>query len=238
MSIKDNVDHIQALKGAAAVKSGRKPEDVLLIGVTKLHEPWEMEEAIAAGITDIAENKVQEIQKKYDLIKSPVRWHLIGHLQTNKVKYIIDKVVMIHSVDSLKLAQEIDKRASAIGRTMDVLLQVNAAHEESKFGVDPKDLRQLLTDILESCPSVKVRGLMHIAPYSEDPEEVRPYFREVKALYDELAEIEHPNADFKYLSMGMSNDFETAIEEGSNIIRVGTSIFGARDYSKKMGGEQ
>ena len=238
MSIKDNVDYIQSLKGAAAVKSGRKPEDVLLIAVTKLHEPWEMEEAIAAGITDIAENKVQEIQKKYDLIKSPVRWHLIGHLQTNKVKNIIDKVVMIHSVDSLHLAQEIDKRAAAIGKTMDILLQVNAAHEESKFGVDPLNCKQLLMEILESCPNVKVRGLMHIAPYSEDPEEVRPYFKEVKVLYDELAQIEHENSDFAYLSMGMSNDFETAIEEGANIIRVGTSIFGARDYSKKMGGEQ
>ena len=196
----------------------------------------EIEEAIAAGVTDIAENKVQEIQKKFDQIHSPVNWHLIGHLQTNKVKYIIDKVVMIHSVDSVHLAQEIDKRAAAAGKTMDVLLQVNAAHEESKFGLDPKDVPQVFREILDSCPNVRIRGLMHIAPWSEDPEEIRPYFKEVKDLFDTLAAVEHPNADFKYLSMGMSHDFETAIEEGANIIRVGTSIFGERDYSKKMGG--
>lgn len=236
MSITQNIEEIRGRMAQAAVRSGRKPEDVLLIAVTKLHEPDEIEEAIAAGITDIAENKVQEIQKKFDQIHSPVNWHLIGHLQTNKVKYIIDKVVMIHSVDSVHLAQEIDKRAAAAGKTMDVLLQVNAAHEESKFGLDPKDVPQVFREILDSCPNVKIRGLMHIAPWSEDPEEIRPYFKEVKDLFDTLAAVEHPNADFKYLSMGMSHDFETAIEEGANIIRVGTSIFGERDYSKKMGG--
>ena len=236
MSITQNIEEIRGRMAQAAVRSGRRPEDVLLIAVTKLHEPDEIEEAIAAGVTDIAENKVQEIQKKFDQIHSPVNWHLIGHLQTNKVKYIIDKVVMIHSVDSVHLAQEIDKRAAAAGRTMDVLLQVNAAHEESKFGLDPKDVPQVFREILDSCPNVKIRGLMHIAPWSEDPEEIRPYFKEVKDLFDTLAAVEHPNADFKYLSMGMSHDFETAIEEGANIIRVGTSIFGERDYSKKMGG--
>ena len=236
MSITQNIEEIRGRMAQAAVRSGRKPEDVLLIAVTKLHEPDEIEEAIAAGVTDIAENKVQEIQKKFDQIHSPVNWHLIGHLQTNKVKYIIDKVVMIHSVDSVHLAQEIDKRAAAAGKTMDVLLQVNAAHEESKFGLDPKDVPQVFREILDSCSNVKIRGLMHIAPWSEDPEEIRPYFKEVKDLFDTLAAVEHPNADFKYLSMGMSHDFETAIEEGANIIRVGTSIFGERDYSKKMGG--
>ena len=236
MSITQNIEEIRGRMAQAAVRRGRKPEDVLLIAVTKLHEPDEIEEAIAAGVTDIAENKVQEIQKKFDQIHSPVNWHLIGHLQTNKVKYIIDKVVMIHSVDSVHLAQEIDKRAAAAGKTMDVLLQVNAAHEESKFGLDPKDVPQVFREILDSCPNVKIRGLMHIAPWSEDPEEIRPYFKEVKDLFDTLAAVEHPNADFKYLSMGMSHDFETAIEEGANIIRVGTSIFGERDYSKKMGG--
>ena len=236
MSITQNIAEIRSRIAEAAKRSGRSPEDILLIAVTKLHEPDEIEEAIATGITDIAENKVQEIQKKYDQIVSPVRWHLIGHLQTNKVKYIIDKVVMIHSVDSLKLAEEFDKRAAAAGKTMDVLLQVNAAHEESKFGLDPKDVPQVMQDILESCPNVRIRGLMHMAPWSEDPEEIRPYFKEVKDLFDTLSKVEHPNADFKYLSMGMSHDFETAVEEGANIVRIGTSIFGERDYSKKMGG--
>ena len=236
MSITQNIAEIRSRIAEAAKRSGRSPEDILLIAVTKLHEPDEIEEAIATGITDIAENKVQEIQKKYDQIASPVRWHLIGHLQTNKVKYIIDKVVMIHSVDSLKLAEEIDKRAAAAGKTMDVLLQVNAAHEESKFGLDPKDVPQVMQDILDTCPNVRIRGLMHMAPWSEDPEEIRPYFKEVKDLFDTLSRVEHPNSDFKYLSMGMSHDFETAIEEGANIVRIGTSIFGERDYSKKMGG--
>ena len=236
MSITQNIADIRGRIAEAAKRSGRSPDDILLIAVTKLHEPDEIEEAIATGVTDIAENKVQEIQKKYDQIVSPVRWHLIGHLQTNKVKYIIDKVVMIHSVDSLKLAEEIDKRAAAAGKTMDVLLQVNAAHEESKFGLDPKDVPQVMQDILDTCPNVRIRGLMHMAPWSEDPEEIRPYFKEVKDLFDTLSRVEHPNSDFKYLSMGMSHDFETAIEEGANIVRIGTSIFGERDYSKKMGG--
>ncbi|MBR5980732.1 MAG: YggS family pyridoxal phosphate-dependent enzyme, partial [Firmicutes bacterium] len=130
----------------------------------------------------------------------------------------------------------IDKRAAAAGKTMDVLLQVNAAHEESKFGLDPKDVPQVMQDILDACPNVRIRGLMHMAPWSEDPEEIRPYFKEVKDLFDTLSRVEHPNSDFKYLSMGMSHDFETAIEEGANIVRIGTSIFGERDYSKKMGG--
>ena len=236
MSITQNIADIRGRIAEAAKRSGRSPDDILLIAVTKLHEPDEIEEAIATGVTDIAENKVQEIQKKYDQIVSPVRWHLIGQLQTNKVKYIIDKVVMIHSVDSLKLAEEIDKRAAAAGKTMDVLLQVNAAHEESKFGLDPKDVPQVMQDILDTCPNVRIRGLMHMAPWSEDPEEIRPYFKEVKDLFDTLSRVEHPNSDFKYLSMGMSHDFETAIEEGANIVRIGTSIFGERDYSKKMGG--
>ena len=236
MSITENIAEIRSRIAEAAKRSGRSPEDILLIAVTKLHEPDEIEEAISTGISDIAENKVQEIQKKYDQIASPVRWHLIGHLQTNKVKYIIDKVVMIHSVDSLKLAEEIDKRAAAAGKTMDVLLQVNAAHEESKFGLDPKNVPQVMQDILEACPNVRIRGLMHMAPWSDDPEEIRPYFREVKDLFDTLSAVQHPNADLKYLSMGMSHDFETAIEEGANIVRIGTSIFGERDYSKKMGG--
>ena len=236
MSITQNIEEIRGRMAAAAERSGRSLDDVLLIAVTKLHEPDEIEEAIAAGITDIAENKVQEIQKKYDQIASPVRWHLIGHLQTNKVKNIIDKVVMIHSVESVHLAQEIDKRAAAAGKTMDVLLQVNAAHEESKFGLDPQEVPQVMQDILDTCPNVRIRGLMHMAPWSEDPEEIRPYFREVKELFDTLSKVEHPNAEFTYLSMGMSHDFETAIEEGANIVRIGTSIFGERDYSKKMGG--
>lgn len=234
MSIGGNIEYIQGLKEKAAQRSGREGDDVLLVAVTKLHSADEINEAIDCGITDIGENKVQEIMDKYEKVK-PVRWHLIGHLQTNKVKYIIDKVAMIHSVDSLHLAKEIDKRAGQHGLTMDILIQVNSAMEESKFGITTEETGQMIKDILEQCPNVRIRGLMCIAPFEDDPEDARVYFAEVKKLYDEYGKIQHPNLDFKYLSMGMSNDFEVAVEEGSNLIRVGTSIFGARDYSKKMG---
>ena len=234
MSIGGNIEYVRDLKAKAAERSGRKGDDVLLVAVTKLHSTDEINEAIACGITDIGENKVQEIMDKYDRV-DPVRWHLIGHLQTNKVKYIIDKVSMIHSVDSLKLAQEINKRAAQHELTMDILIQVNSAMEESKFGITTEETGQMIRDILETCPNIRIKGLMCIAPFEEDPEDAREYFAEVKKLYDEYSQIKHPGLDFEYLSMGMSNDFEVAIEEGSNLIRVGTTIFGARDYSKKMG---
>ena len=234
MSIGENIKHIQKLKEEAALRSGRKGENVLLVAVTKLHSTDEINEAIDCGITDIGENKVQEIMDKYDRVK-PVRWHLIGHLQTNKVKYIIDKVSMIHSVDSLHLAKEIDKRAKQHNLTMDILIQVNSAMEESKFGITTAETGQLINDILTECPNVRIRGLMCIAPFEDNPDDARVYFAEVKKLYEEYGKIDNPNLDFKYLSMGMSNDFEVAVEEGSNLIRVGTSIFGVRDYSKKMG---
>ena len=188
--IADNIKMIEEEKAAAAIRSGRRPEDVLLCAVTKNHTPEEMNEAIDAGVTDIGENRVQEILEKYENVKK-VNWHMIGHLQTNKVKYIIDKVCMIHSVDSLHLAEEIDRRAAQHGLTMDILVEVNAAGDEAKFGVDVESAEKLVNDILESCPHVRVRGLMTIAPYAEDPEEVRPYFREMKQLYDRLAVIKH-----------------------------------------------
>lgn len=232
-SIRENIDAVNRIKGEAAVKSGRKAEDVLLCAVTKTRTADEINEAIDAGITDIGENKVQEIMDKFDSVK-PVRWHLIGHLQTNKVKYIIDKVSMIHSVDSLHLAQEIDKRAAQHGITMDILIQVNSAQEESKFGISTDETEGMIRDILDKCPNIRIRGLMCIAPFAENPEDVRVYFAQVKKLYDEYRSIEHKNLDFKYLSMGMSHDYEVAILEGSNLIRVGTAIFGERDYSKKL----
>ena len=232
-SIRENIDAVNRIKGEAAVKSGRKAEDVLLCAVTKTRTADEINEAIDAGITDIGENKVQEIMDKFDSVR-PVRWHLIGHLQTNKVKYIIDKVSMIHSVDSLHLAQEIDKRAAQHGITMDILIQVNSAQEESKFGISTDETEGMIRDILDKCPNIRIRGLMCIAPFAENPEDVRVYFAQVKKLYDEYSSIEHKNLDFKYLSMGMSHDYEVAILEGSNLIRVGTAIFGERDYSKKL----
>lgn len=229
MSIGSNIEYINELKSAAAERSGRSGEDVLLVAVTKLHSPEEINEAIDAGITDIGENKVQEIMDKYEKVK-PVRWHLIGHLQTNKVKYIIDKVAMIHSVDSLHLAKEIEKRAAQHDLTMDILIQVNSAEEESKFGITTEETDRLIADIAQQCPHIRIKGLMCIAPFEEDPEDAREYFAEVKKIYDKYAGKDAEKIDFQYLSMGMTNDFEVAVEEGSNLIRVGTAIFGYRDY--------
>jgi len=232
MSIKSNIEYVNELKGAAAEKSGRKADDVLLVAVTKLHTPEEINEAIDAGVTDIGENKVQEIMDKYDAVK-PVRWHLIGHLQTNKVKYIIDKVCMIHSVDSFHLAKEIDKRAAQQGIVMDILIQVNSALDENKFGITTDETDDLIKQISEECPNIRIKGLMCIAPYEDDTNDARPYFAAVKRIFDKYAAQKKDRVDFEYLSMGMTNDFEVAVEEGSNLIRVGTAIFGYRDYRKE-----
>ncbi|MDY2959336.1 MAG: YggS family pyridoxal phosphate-dependent enzyme [Hornefia sp.] len=232
MSIKSNIEYIQKLKGKAAEKSGRTADDVLLVAVTKLHTALEINEAIDAGITDIGENKVQEILDKYDSVK-PVKWHLIGHLQTNKVKYIIDKVCMIHSVDSLKLAKEIDKRAKQHDLIMDILIQVNSAQDENKFGITTEETEALISGIAKECGNVRIRGLMCIAPYEEDVNDARPYFAAVKKIYDKYLDNRSEKVDFKYLSMGMTNDFQVAVEEGSNLVRVGTAIFGNRDYRRE-----
>lgn len=225
--IADNINRIQAEKAEAAKRAGRNPDEILLCAVTKTHTPEEINEAIKAGVTDIGENRVQEIVEKYEKVDK-VNWHMIGHLQTNKVKYIIDKVCMIHSVDSLKLAKEINRRSRENGINMDILIEVNAAEDKAKFGVDTDSARELAEDILANCENIRIRGLMTIAPYAEDAEDVRPFFRRTRELYDELSQIRHPNLDFRYLSMGMSNDRIVAVEEGSTIIRVGTAIFGER----------
>ncbi|MBR2540001.1 MAG: YggS family pyridoxal phosphate-dependent enzyme [Mogibacterium sp.] len=231
MSIQERFTGILERKNAAAVRSGRSPEDVTLLAVTKTHGADEINQAIDAGATDIGENRVQELLEKYDKVK-PVRWHLIGHLQTNKVKNIIDKVVMIHSVDSMRLAQEINKRAAAAGLVMDILIEINSAMEETKSGIAAEDVRELVTGIVNECPAVRVRGLMCIPPMAAEPEDARPYFRQAHDLFEQMKEWDLPEDRFcpDTLSMGMSGDFEVAIEEGSTIVRVGSSIFGPRNY--------
>ncbi|MBQ6314605.1 MAG: YggS family pyridoxal phosphate-dependent enzyme [Mogibacterium sp.] len=231
MSIQERFTGILERKNAAAVRSGRSPEDVTLLAVTKTHGADEINQAIDAGATDIGENRVHELLEKYDKVK-PVRWHLIGHLQTNKVKNIIDKVVMIHSVDSMRLAQEINKRAAAAGLVMDILIEINSAMEETKSGIAAEDVRELVTGIVNECPAVRVRGLMCIPPMAAEPEDARPYFRQAHDLFEQMKEWDLPEDRFcpDTLSMGMSGDFEVAIEEGSTIVRVGSSIFGPRNY--------
>ena len=229
MTISERYAQVRKRVDDAAARSGRDPSEVTLLAVTKTHGVPEINEAIGAGATDIGENRVQELLEKYDGV-DPVRWHLIGHLQTNKVRQVIDKVVMIHSVDSLKLAKEIDKRACGI--VMDVLIEINSAMEETKSGIAAGDLKKLAEDITSECASVRICGIMCIPPIAADPEDSRPYFREAAQLFDEMKAWDLPEDRFcpTVLSMGMSGDFEVAVEEGATIVRVGSSIFGPRNY--------
>ena len=229
MSIRKNIQMINEDISKFAEESQRSASDVKLIAVTKLHSPEEINEAIKCGVTDIGENKVQEIQEKYDKVDK-VNWHLIGHLQRNKVKYIIDKVYMIHSVDSLKLAEEINKRAGQHGIMMKILIQVNAEGEESKFGIKPSELDDLISEVYEKCDNIEICGLMAIAPFYDNPEDARPCFKTVKSLFDTYKGDERDRVNFTTLSMGMSGDFKQAISEGATHVRIGTAIFGARDY--------
>ena len=229
--IKERFKDVRRRVDEAAVRSGRSPEDIRLIAVTKTHTAAEINEAIEAGATDAGENRVQELLSKMDDVR-PVSWHLIGHLQTNKVRQVIDKVVMIHSVDSLRLAEEIDKRAAAAGLKMDILIEINSAMEETKSGIAASGLRQLTEDICARCANVRVRGIMCIPPIAAEPEDSRPYFREAAQLFAEMKTWELPEESFRpdELSMGMSGDFEVAVEEGATMVRVGSSIFGPRNY--------
>ncbi len=224
MYIAGNLKEVREIVRDSAIKSNRPPEDVILVAVTKNVEPEIIQEAINEGVTHIGENKVQEITRKYEIIGDKVTWHMIGHLQRNKVKYIIDKVDYIHSVDSYSLALEIDKRAGGINRRIKCLLEVNISGEESKYGLSPQEVLPLLRQ-LEALENIEIVGLMTMAPFVEDPEETRQYFRSMKKLALRLSEESFKNADIKLLSMGMSNDYPVAVEEGANIVRVGSAIF-------------
>ncbi len=230
--IQQNINQIQKRIEAAAQRSGRKKEDILLLAVSKTIDVERIKEAVACGLKELGENKVQEILEKYEPMGEEVKWHLIGHLQTNKVKYIIDKVKLIHSVESLKLAEEISKRAKKANKVMDILIEVNMAAEESKFGVAPKDTLSLIQKIA-LLDNICIRGLMTVAPFVENSEENRECFRRMKQLSVDINAEKIDNVYMDILSMGMSNDFEVAIEEGATIVRVGTSIFGRRIYPQK-----
>lgn len=227
--IKNNIIAISRDINDICIKKGKAPDSITIIAVTKTIDPSRVNYAIKYGIRNIGENKVQEIMAKYENIEENVNWHLIGHLQTNKVKYIIDKVALIHSVDSIGLAEEINKRAEKAGLVKDVLVQVNVAQEETKFGIE-YDETDSFAERLSGLSSIRVKGLMTIAPYYDDAELARPVFRRLKEKFDMLAAAGIPNVDMKYLSMGMTNDYKVAIEEGSNMVRIGTGIFGARNY--------
>ncbi len=231
--IKENIENVERKIQAACDRSGRKREDVLLLAVSKTIDVPRIKEAVECGLTSLGENKVQEIMDKYEPMGEGVKWHLIGHLQTNKVKYIIDKVELIHSVDSLKLAEEISKRAKAKGITANILLEINAAGEESKFGLKPEECEEAVREI-SVLDNIKIRGLMTVAPNVENPEENRIYFKQMKQLLVDINAKKIDNVNMDVLSMGMTGDYEVAIEEGATIVRVGTGIFGARVYPNKQ----
>lgn len=229
LNIKENLDDIYSRIKIAAEKSGRRAEDIKLIAVTKTVDVDRIRNVYNYGIFDMGENRVQELLEKYDVLDPSCKWHLIGHLQTNKVKYIIDKVSMIHSVDSLELAKEINTRAVKLGKIIDILLQVNVSGEESKFGIRPDEVHEFVKTI-SMLSNISLKGMMTIAPYAQNIEDVRPVFKKLYKLYIDIKSEKIDNVTMDYLSMGMSNDFEVAIEEGANIIRIGTGIFGKRNY--------
>ena len=227
--LKDQLQEVEKRIQAACDRAGRKREEVTLIAVSKTKPVETLQEAYDLGVRIFGENKVQELTAKYEALPKDIHWHLIGHLQTNKVKYIIDKAELIHSVDSLKLAETIEKEAAKHDLIADILVEVNVAEEESKFGMKMEEVIPFVEKV-SAFPHVRVRGLMTIAPFVEDPEENRSIFADLHKLYIDIKKKNHDNDTVSVLSMGMTNDYEVAIEEGATMVRVGTGIFGARNY--------
>lgn len=229
--LKDNLKEVEEKVQAACDRAGRKREEVTLIAVSKTKPVEMLREIYDENIRDFGENKVQELCDKIEQMPSDIKWHMIGHLQRNKVKYIVGRVELIHSVDSYRLAEEINIQAKKKNIVVPILVEVNIAHEESKFGISEEDAIQLVEEIAE-LENVKICGLMTIAPYVENPEDNRLYFRKIKQLSVDIRNKNIDNVSMKILSMGMTGDYEVAIEEGATMVRVGTGIFGARNYNK------
>jgi PLP dependent protein len=229
--IADNLDEVRRKIDLACERVGRDPKEVTLIAVSKTKPVSMLEEAYAHGCRDFGENWVQEITEKVTVFPEDIKWHMIGHLQRNKVKYIIDKVFLIHSVDSVRLAEEIEKQAEKHNTDVDVLIEVNMAEEESKFGLKKDEVIQMVKECAK-LPHVHIKGLMTIAPYVENPEDNRQYFKAIRELSVDISKENIDNVDMDFLSMGMTGDYEVAVEEGANLVRVGTGIFGERNYNK------
>ena len=222
-----NIEKIKQRIAAACSRAGRDPHSVELMAVTKTVSTERILQAVDAGITLLGENYVQEAREKQELLGGSARMHLIGHLQTNKAKYAVRLFDCVHSVDRLELAQELNKRAKAVNRILDILIEVNVSGEQTKNGVSRAQARELIGRVA-GLENLFVRGLMTMAPYSDDPETSRPYFQALRQLRDDIAREEIPRVQMAELSMGMTDDFEVAIEEGSTIVRIGRAIFGAR----------
>ena len=229
--ITENLKQVHDNKDAACKAVGRDPKEVTLIAVSKTKPVPMLQEAYDAGERVFGENKVQEITDKYPQLPQDIHWHMIGHLQRNKVKYIVDKVAMIHSVDSLRLAETIEQEAAKHQVTVPILIEVNVAEEESKFGVKVSEVLPLVESIV-AFPHIKIMGLMTIAPYVEDPEENRPIFRQLKKLSVDIDAKNINNVNMSVLSMGMTGDYQVAVQEGATMVRVGTGIFGERNYNR------
>ena len=231
MSVIENYRIVDEKVRKACERAGRKREEVTLIAVSKTKPVSMIEELLPLHVVDFGENKVQELTSKSEILSSDLHWHMIGHLQRNKVKYIIDKACLIHSVDSLRLAETIRMEAVKKNVTASILIEVNVAGEESKFGVAPNDTEELIEKI-SHLSNIQVKGLMTIAPFVENAEENREIFRNLRNLSVDIQEKKFNNVTMNVLSMGMTGDYEVAIEEGATMVRVGTGIFGERDYSK------
>ena len=228
--LSDNLHEVQENIRKACERSGRNPEDVTLIAVSKTKPVSDIEQIYAAGIREFGENKVQEMNDKQKVLPGDINWHMIGHLQRNKVKYIVDNVAMIHSVDSVRLTEEISKEAVKKNVTVDILVEVNVAKEESKFGLYTEDVRQFVEQI-SKLPGINIKGLMTSAPFVDNPEDNRQYFKKLKDLSVDINAKNIDNVHMDFLSMGMTNDYVVAVEEGATHVRVGTAIFGHRDYN-------
>lgn len=231
MSIKSNIEKIKDEIESICNDCGKNPQEVNLMAVTKTVDVDAVFEAIDAGITDVGENKPQELARKYEVIGDKVNWHLIGTLQTNKVKYIIDKVTMIHSLDREVLCEEIQKRAEKIDRIIDCLVQVNISKEETKHGLYKDDVVDFVKMVSEKYPNIRIKGLMTMAPFIEDDEVIESVFKGLKDLSLEIDSLSLKNVEMSTLSMGMSHDYHLAIKHGATIVRVGTAIFGPRNYN-------
>lgn len=228
--LKENYEYVRRQVINTAIGCGRNPEDITLIAVSKTKPLSDIEELITIGVSEFGENKVQELCDKYENVSAPVHFHMIGHLQTNKVKYIVGKTCLIHSLDSIKLAKEIQKEAAKKNCVAEVLIEVNVAEEESKYGMKLQEVIPFIEEI-KSYPNVHVNGLMTIAPFVENPEENRKHFRALKQLSLDITSKNIDNVNMNVLSMGMTNDYKVAIEEGATMVRVGTAIFGTRNYN-------
>ena len=228
--VKENLEEVEKRIQEACTRAGRDRSEVTLIAVSKTKPVPMLQEAYDTGIREFGENKVQEMMEKYDQLPDDIHWHMIGHLQRNKVKYLMGKVYLIHSVDSLRLAEEISAQSVKHNVVTDILIEVNIAGEESKFGTSREEAIALVEDV-SRLPGIHICGLMTIAPFVENPEDNRIYFRQIRELSVDIDAKKIDNVDMRILSMGMTGDYEVAIEEGATMVRVGTGIFGARDYS-------